>query len=159
MLALELERILKEFLQEKFNDTLLEVPKKKPSDNPDPRPIKVETGYLPPEAASSQVPCLVLRTSHHEEKSENNGNIEIRFFVAIYNQDTSEGYATLMNFLSGIKNEIFSKYFFGKFTVDYPCKLAPYEEQLYPVWMGEVVMNFKAPTVNRSTLSLLEEEF
>ncbi|WP_372713336.1 hypothetical protein [Ilyobacter sp.] len=158
MLALELEKTLKEFLQEKFKDTLLEVPKKKASELQVLRPIKVETGYLPPESASSQVPCIVLRTSKQEEKSENDGNIEVRFYVAIYNQDTSEGYATLMNYLSGIKNEIFSKYVFEKFTVTYPCRLTPYEEQMYPVWMGEVVMNFEAPTINRSTLSLLEEE-
>jgi|GEM_PF-5784876 len=158
MLALLLETALKEFLEEEFSGTMLTVPKKTTEDSEEERAIKVSTGYLPPEKASSQVPCIVLRTLEQSEKSHDDGNIKIRFYVAIYDTDTVEGYSTLMNYLSDIKNKIFGKYAFGAFTVDYPCELTPYEEQFYPVWMGEVTMNFNAPTVNRSALSLLEEE-
>lgn len=138
-----LEIALKKFVEENTNDLLfLEQDKKKPK-----RPVKVFSGFLPPNTAEDEIPAIAIRFSNGEDDSETR-YFYFNLYFAIFNKET-EGYKELMDLIERVINRISEEKYIGEYFVFED--IAQYEiedEQPYPFWIGNARIKFGAPKPN-----------
>ncbi|WP_407536874.1 hypothetical protein [Cetobacterium somerae] len=135
-----LEIALKKFVEENTRDLLFLTQNKKDSK----RPVKVFSGFIPPNTAEDEIPAIAIRFNKGDDASETR-YLYFDLYFAIFNKET-EGYKELTNLIERVINRISEEKYIGDYFVFED--IAEYEiedEQPYPFWIGNARIKFSAP--------------
>ena len=135
-----LEIALKKFVEENTRDLLFLTQNKKDSK----RPVKVFSGFIPPNTAEDEIPAIAIRFNKGDDASETR-YLYFDLYFAIFNKET-EGYKELTNLIERVINRISEEKYIGDYFVFED--IAEYEiedEQPYPFWIGNARVKFSAP--------------
>lgn len=107
----------------------------------DMRPPKVIIGQIPRENLEILVPCITIK-SPSGKNSLIERRIELRIAVAIFNENSEEGYSQLYDLLESVAKIIVEKgTLLNEFEILPEYNWSLLEEQPYPYWAGEIVFN------------------
>ncbi|MGL5376873.1 MAG: hypothetical protein ACRDAT_01020 [Cetobacterium sp.] len=136
-----LEKALKEFIEKNTEDLMFPSQNKKDSD----RPVKVYTGFLPPNTAEDEIPVVVIRFNKGEDLPETRF-LEMDIYFGIYNKDSADGYTGLLLLIQRVLNRITEEKYIGEyFAFEDTANFEILDEQPYPYWLGSSRLKFAAP--------------
>ncbi|SKA01686.1 hypothetical protein SAMN02745174_02283 [Cetobacterium ceti] len=135
------EIALKEFVEVTTSDLMfLEQGKKVPAR----RPIRVFSGFLPPNTAEDEIPAIAIRFNKAEDSIDARV-LYFDFYFAIFNRD-SEGYKELTLLIERVINNITEKKYIGEYlSYSGAGEFEIEDEQPYPFWIGSARLKFEAP--------------
>lgn len=134
-----LENALKEFIEKNTEDLLF------PVREGEERPIKVFTGFLPPNRAEDEIPAIAIRFNKCSD------NVETRIFImdiyfAIYDKDSETGYKSLVLLIQRVIDRILEEKYIGEyFAFNEISTWGIEEEQPFPFWVGDAQLQFEGP--------------
>ncbi len=124
---------LKSFLEGVVADYLLETNKGQA------KAPQVVEGWLPPKESTEvpDVPYVILRLLEGEDSAES-AQVNIKILVGSYSEDT-DGWKDAVNVILRIRERLLINRTLGKkFRLKQPLKWKLFEEQPYPIWIGEI---------------------
>lgn len=138
-----LEIALKKFVEENTRDLLFLTQNKKDSK----RPVKVFSGFIPPNTAEDEIPAIAIRFNKGDDASETR-YLYFDLYFAIFNKET-EGYKELTNLIERVINRISEEKYIGDYFVfEDIAEFEIEDEQPYPFWIGNARVKFGAPKPN-----------
>ncbi|MGL5935574.1 MAG: hypothetical protein ACRCZI_08115, partial [Cetobacterium sp.] len=109
------------------------------------RPVKVYTGFLPPNTAEDEIPVVVIRFNKGEDLPETRF-FEMDIYFGIYNKDSADGYNGLLLLIQRVLNRIIEEKYIGEyFPFEDVANFEILDEQPYPYWIGSARLKFAAP--------------
>ena len=100
---------------------------------------QVVEGWLPPKESQDvpDIPYIIIRLTEGEDTSET-ARATVKILIGTYSEDP-DGWKDSMNVLLRIRERLLVVRTIGnKFRVELPLKWKLFEEQPYPIWIGEV---------------------
>lgn len=100
---------------------------------------QVVEGWLPPKESTEvpDVPYVILRLLEGEDSAES-AQVNIKILVGSYSEDT-DGWKDAVNVILRIRERLLINRTLGKkFRLKQPLKWKLFEEQPYPIWIGEI---------------------
>ncbi len=108
-----------------------------------PKAPQVVEGWLPPKESQDtpDIPYIIIRLTEGEDTDEV-ARATIKILVGTYSED-NDGWKDSMNILLRIRERLLTmRTIENKFRIELPLKWKLFEEQPYPIWIGEITTNW-----------------
>ena len=150
MTAIELLDALQKFIEEKTKDIVLREKGKEGLE----RAAKVFKMRLPNKDAETKfIPYILLQFltgKDGDAASSSESECKIRIVVVTYSEDGSEGAMDVLNLLTRIRIALLENGLIDeRFLVKKPLEYIVYPDDTDPYYLGEMVVTFEMPTIER----------
>lgn len=101
---------------------------------------QVVEGWLPPKESNDipDVPYVILRMTDGEDNSDI-ARTNVKILIGTYSEEV-DGWKDAVNVLLRIRQQLLTVRTLGKkFRMELPLKWKLFEEQPYPIWIGEII--------------------
>lgn len=155
MTPLVLLDTLKEFIELETKDIILPVKVDRGSTELNERAATVFKMSLPNKEANIQrIPYILLQflksTDLQEAGQETESDGIVRIVGATYSENGEEGAMAILNLLTRIRIALLkSEVIGGQFLLQKPLELIVYPDNTPPYFLGEMITNWKMPTIER----------
>lgn len=132
----DLENEIKSILEKRTEDIFL-----KKYNESEKSKIRIIVGQLPVEKFEEIIPCISVKAFSGRNTLEEK-RFKLRIAIAIFNENSEEGYKELYEIIETISQEIIEKgILLNSFEIlpEYEWNLL--DEQPYPYWAGEIIFN------------------
>lgn len=162
MTVINLLEALKDELENITKDLMLEVKTKKGEEKAIKNPV-VYIGQLPNKTDTTQyVPYILIKALTGEDAQVAgqmpSSECKTRIIVVTYSENSSVGYIDVLNVIDRIRIRLLKERIIaGQYDLQLPLDYIVYEDDLGPYTIGEMIVNWDMPTIQREVKELWQQ--